>query len=227
MMELQARSDRESTASHESHTQNQSSPNGVMKGLSMNTNQQLSSTSSDEEFLKSLRLDTSSESSGYAVEKVVQTIPMRKPEKTSFVRVHPTHFLDVHMLEVKERQEVYVITAHAIDATLGMSVAVRLRLAITKQGTLFIWPIKLPREDRKTDAWSQSASDAASLAEEQWVRIVADMNLGAYQPYIAKGTIADPKWPSLSWPEILKIALRNKLIEGPDHPVIRELQGLA
>lgn len=130
------------------------------------------------------------------------------------------------MLDLKEKQESYVVKAEAIDATLGMATPVRLRYAITKQGTVFVWPIKLPREDRRSDAWSQSAADAASLAESQWVRVVADMNLGAYQPYAAKGNLAEPKWPAESWAAILRIALRNRLIEDPEHPVIRDLQGL-
>jgi hypothetical protein len=57
------------------------------------------------------------------------------------------------------------------------------------------------------------------------VRIAADMHLGAYQPFEAVADLGDPKWPSESWIEVVKIALRDRRIDSEDHAVVRQLHG--
>ena len=37
--------------------------------------------------------------------------------------------------------------------------------------------------------------------------------------------IPEPVWPTESFEEIVKIAFRDKLIDRPDHPVIKRLRG--
>ena len=64
------------------------------------------------------------------------------------------------------------------------------------------------------------------MAKAKWVRIKANMNLGAYEMYVAENEkIPDPTWPELSFDEIIRIAFRDRLIDSPDHPVIKRLRG--
>jgi len=52
------------------------------------------------------------------------------------------------------------------------------------------------------------------------------MNLGAYEMYVAENEkIPDPTWPELSFDEIIRIAFRDRLIDSPEHPVIKRLRG--
>ena len=37
--------------------------------------------------------------------------------------------------------------------------------------------------------------------------------------------LGEPKWPEESWPEVMKVALRDRLIDSTDHAVVRELLG--
>ena len=60
--------------------------------------------------------------------------------------------------------------------------------AINRQGVLFLWPIRLPGADGKLDDWSRSAMDAADEAKSRWVRITANMSLGAYDVAVASGS---------------------------------------
>jgi hypothetical protein len=60
----------------------------------------------------------------------------------------------------------------------------------------------------------------------RWTRIVADMSLGGYQPYIAAGDLPDPEWPEQTFAELLHIAFGAFYVDRPDHPVIRRLRGL-
>ena len=103
----------------------------------------------------------------------------------------------------------------------------RLRYCVTRQGTAFLWPVKLPKDDRRADAWRQSALDAAALAERKWIRIVPDMNLGAYQPFEAVAELGEPKWPVEPWSAVVKVALRDRVIDSEEHAVVRDLLGLA
>jgi hypothetical protein len=99
--------------------------------------------------------------------------------------------------------------------------------AINRQGVLFLWPIRLPGADGRIDDWSRSAIDAADEAKSGWVRITANMSLGAYDIAVASGQIAEPSWPDVPFQEIIKIAFRDKMISDWDHPVLRRLRGEA
>ena len=96
---------------------------------------------------------------------------------------------------------------------------------MNRQGVLSIWPIRLPGEDGRLDQWNTSALEAAEMAKQAWVRIVANMNLGAYEVYEATGDIPEPDWPDMSFHQILKIAFKGLYITEIEHPVIRRLRG--
>ena len=89
-----------------------------------------------------------------------------------------------------------------------------LYLAINRQGVLFLWPVKIPGSDGKILVWHTSSADACALAMQRWVRVKANMSLGAYEFYKAPGKIPDPVWPELTYQEILKIAFRDRYVTG-------------
>jgi hypothetical protein len=60
----------------------------------------------------------------------------------------------------------------------------------------------------------------------RWVRITANMALGAYEIAEATGDLPDPTWPDLPFEEILKIAFRNHIVDRHDHPVVQRLRGM-
>jgi hypothetical protein len=57
--------------------------------------------------------------------------------------------------------------------------------------------------------------------------VKANTSLGAYEIFEAEGTIPDPTWPGESFQELIRIAFRDHMVSGLDHPVIRRLRGLA
>jgi hypothetical protein len=61
---------------------------------------------------------------------------------------------------------------------------------------------------------------------ERWVRMKANMSLGAYEITVAESVMADPVWPELSFPDLVRIAFRERIIITLDHPVIKRLRGL-
>jgi hypothetical protein len=163
------------------------------------------------------------------VKKVIAAVPVRKPSKEVFIRVHPSpnYRLDTLVLELREDRETYLI-APCLWAELATEPTVSPRLlvtAITRQRVLFVWPLRLPGSDGRTDEWSRSAMEAANLAREQWVRITPNMALGAYDLGVAANHVAEPQWPELSFRDIIKIAFRNRMIDTWEHPILRRLRG--
>jgi hypothetical protein len=103
---------------------------------------------------------------------------------------------------------------------------VRLFTAISKRGTTFLWPAKLPREDNDAGRrWAETALQAAEQAKNLWVKMHGSRDLGGYEIFRAKGDLGEPQWPSRSFRDLIEIAFRDRLIDRADHPVIRELNG--
>jgi hypothetical protein len=157
------------------------------------------------------------------------TVPVRKPDKAWFVRVHPAeeYALQTAVVELKEDRETYLVATQlwpdlAGEATFSPRA---LFTAINRQGVLFLWPIRLPGADGKVDAWSQSALEAAQMARRGWVRVAANMALGAYDVFQATGELPEPEWPDTAFKELLKIAFKDRMITALDHPVLRRLRG--
>jgi hypothetical protein len=165
------------------------------------------------------------------VRKLLTTVPVRKPSKEWFVRVHPEpdYRLSTAVLELREDREVYLVSQRlwaglASEATFSPRLLVS---AVNRQGVFFVWPIRLPGSDGKIDSWSQSASEAMNIAQGKWVRLSPNMGLGAYEISMAPELRADPVWPDLSFQEIIKIAFRDRMISDWDHPVLKRLRGEA
>jgi hypothetical protein len=71
----------------------------------------------------------------------------------------------------------------------------------------------------------RSAAEAAELAMDKWIRITANMALGAYEISEAIGNLSEPVWPEMSFQEILRIAFRDRIVQSLDHPLVQRLRG--
>jgi hypothetical protein len=172
-----------------------------------------------------LRLDQSFTETA-RVKKLLTTVPVRKPSPQDFVRVHPEFHENFPIVELKEEREEYLVTANLVADLAGEFMPKTLFLAITRQSTPFFWPIRLPPSDGRDLEWWRSAREAAEKAMKSWVRVRANMNLGAYEIFVAESAFPDPEWPALDYWELIKIAFRDRLIDRVDHPVIKRLRGL-
>lgn len=162
------------------------------------------------------------------VKKMITTVPVRKPNRQDFVRVHPGENwqLQTAVLELKEDREHYLVQPEMWSEIPGEIVPKLLVTAINRQGVVFIWPIRLPGEDGKIDNWNQSALEAAEYAKIGWIRVAANMSLGAYDVYEATGELPEPAWPETSFQELINIAFKGRVIDSPDHIVLKRLSGL-
>lgn len=178
--------------------------------------------------LSALRLDQSYADT-VGVKKLLTTVPVRKPNRQDFVRVHPDptyRLTPAAIIEVKEDREVYLVTPDMAQALPGEFATVTLFTTINRQGTLLLWPVKLPSPEGRHNEWHRSAAEGAERAQKKWVRVTASMSLGAYEIFEANGDLPDPVWPDFSFQEILKIAFRERLVDRADHPLVQRLQGI-
>ena len=177
--------------------------------------------------LTALRLDQSFVKTA-GVKKVLLTVPVRKPLPQDWVRVHssPQYRETLAVIELKDDREMFLLTPEIARNMPGEFLMVSLFTAINRQGVVHLWPVKLPASDGRVLEWHRSAAEAAELAMERWVRVKADMSLGAYQVYEAAGTIPDPEWPALSFQELIRVAFKERLVASLDHPLIGRLRGL-
>jgi hypothetical protein len=179
--------------------------------------------------LSRLRMDQSyADSAG--VRKVLMTVPVRRPGRQDFVRVHPEpgyRLSPAAIIELKEDRETYLVIPEIAAELPGEFSVATLFTTINRQGVLHLWPVKLPGPDGKHNEWHRSAAEAAERATSRWVRVTANMSLGAYEIFEAIGGIPDPEWPEISFSEILKVAFRDRVVDRLDHPLIDRLRGAA
>ena len=161
------------------------------------------------------------------VERLLTTVPVRKPDRQWFVRVRPGEEwrLNAGVLVTEDDRETYLVDQSLVPELAGEVVPVILYTAINRQGVLFLWPARLPGPDGRELEWHRSAHEAAAHAEIGWVRVQANMSLGAYEISRALGDLDEPKWPEQDFAFLLRIAFKGRIIDSPDHAVLRRLRG--
>jgi hypothetical protein len=163
------------------------------------------------------------------VRRLLTTVPVRRPNPQDFVRVHAggDYRMDVLMVDLKDEREHFLVRPELAGELAGETVMKSLFAAISRQGVVFLWPVHIPLADGKQLEWWRSQREAAELAMSRWIRVKANMSLGAYEMFEAQGVMSEPTWPDASFQELIRIAFRDRMIDRVDHPVIRRLRGLA
>jgi hypothetical protein len=162
------------------------------------------------------------------VKKLLTTVPVRKPSQQEFFRVNPDPAYQLPaaaIIELKDEREIYFVHPAIVREVAGEYRAAMIVTTINRQGVLGVWPLKLPSPDGRKEEWLRSALEAAEKATTRWIRLRANMNLGAYETFEAEAKIPEPEWPNIPFQEILHIAFRDRLIDNVDHPVLKRLRG--
>ena len=165
------------------------------------------------------------------LEKVLTTVPVRRPGRTEFFRVHPNpdYVVDSYVLEYNSGldRETYWVAPGLRAQLVAELRPVRLFTCMTKRGTVFLWPARLPLADSSNSgrAWHQSALQAAEEAKTLWVNLIGNKDLGAYEYVKARGDLGEPQWPDKSYRELIELAFTDRVIDTTEHPVIRDLNG--
>ncbi len=175
--------------------------------------------------LSSLRLpDTYSASGG-------TTLPLKpsfgKMNKHRFCRVHAgvEYKFRCLLVDDKENGETYLAAPNMASHLGSLATAKTIRLAVDNSGVPKL--IGEPDVDPsgRRNLWQSSYKDAIKQAETDWVRVEANMKAGQYEITKSTNDLGDPKWPNQSMEELINEAFSGRIIDSPDHPYIRQIQG--
>ena len=156
-------------------------------------------------------------------------VAVRKPKPGEFFRVHPDPemSLPIAMYEDRDEQLFYFVEAAMRPFLAEQLRAALLATCINQALQVFLWPIKLPEDNRGGGrAWAESAMRGALIAKEKWVRLIGELANGGYRVFSAKGELPEPVWPDRSLQDYLVVAFEGRIIDHPEHDVILRLQGL-
>jgi|HubBroStandDraft_6_1064221.scaffolds.fasta_scaffold23912_3 hypothetical protein len=176
---------------------------------------------------KSLRIDPANDP-GSGVKKLLLHVPVRKPHRQEFFRCRrdPDYRVPMAILELKEEREFYAVTPAVAADLAGEVRSVEMRICTSRSGAVFLWPVPLPAEDGRRNAWHETAREAAEHAETKWVRMSANMGAGCYDVSTAPDGLSDPNWPEHSFGDLLRLAFgKGRLIDAFEHPVLKRLRG--
>jgi hypothetical protein len=177
--------------------------------------------------LAKLRLDPSANDL-VSVQKVLTTVPVRKPRAKAYFRVHPREDYRENFQMIEEDDVHFIVSNHILPDLIGEYVHKTLFTTVDRNGVVSLWPVRLPFPEEKQNDWWRSAREAAEKGMKVWIRIDSNKNLGAYEIREATSpTLGEPVWPNLSYQELIRLAFRDHLIDSLDHPVIKRLRGLA
>jgi hypothetical protein len=174
-----------------------------------------------------LRLGDTDANALAATSEILAAVPVGKPNRHTFFRTHSEHFAQVMLFEDKDARETYFVAPRMHDVMSGEATVYQVRLVVTRQEQPILWPISVDTGDGRSNRWTETARVAVEAGKTKWVRLVPDMAYGQYRIHEARNTnLAEPRWPKEALPELFKIAFRGRIIDSPDHPVVRKLLGL-
>ncbi len=178
--------------------------------------------------LAKLKLSQDFETAGGGVRRKITTVPVRKPNKHSFFRViaDEKFKLTTAVLEFKEDgSEMYLISPGLRDELMEDLHIVQIVTTIDRQNNVVLWPVKLPSSEGRSNTWNDSAMAAAQHAEKQWIRMVPNMRLGAYDVFVAAKDYPEPQIPDTDFQQLIQLAFKDRFIDSMDHPILKKLRG--
>jgi hypothetical protein len=159
------------------------------------------------------------------VTKVVTAVALGKPHRHTFFRIHPERRECFRILEMKNPTEFYLVDTEAVPELVDEATIRLLVPGITRDGNIFIWPLRIQTSEKPLDSWSRSALAAMQLARISWIRLPSNMRAGAYDTFTPKVPLPDPEWPETTLLELMEKAFDGRVIDTPDHPVVKALNG--
>ncbi len=138
------------------------------------------------------------------LETRVHTVPVKKPGKLAFFRVHPAPEFRMAIAILRDDLgEMYAVHPKALANLADEAKPMMLYTIVDEVGNVSLWPVGLPGSDGRTNAWWQSGHAAASQGQSEWVRLVPAMDAGFYKVKTSKVDKGEPRWPELSFEELL------------------------
>lgn len=172
------------------------------------------------------------------VQKVLNTILIGKPSKTSFFQIRqgegfePIELFTFAPDHVGKDSNPYLVQDEECQAYLE-----QLEVLIPAKFYLYIIygsdVMKIDYISQKTDSmgnlnrYHSSRMEAYEEAGHKWIRMYANQEGGFYSYAYAEDNLPAPNWPGkpANMEEALNIAFKDYIIDSPNHPIIKKLKG--
>jgi hypothetical protein len=163
------------------------------------------------------------------VKKVLTELPVYPPNKAWWVRCHPSpeYAMQAWVLELKDERETFLVLPPLWGKLVGEACfkPKAFYLAVTMQGKLFLWPVRVPADDTKEpDRWMKTPLEAVRLAKEKWTRMSWNEQTRQHDVQTCESTI-EPEWPEMPFRSLVELAFKDYVIRDLDHPVLKRLRG--
>jgi hypothetical protein len=193
--------------------------------LSPNGSAVAQASSTDQWDLDSLRLKQNFDQL-IGAEQILTTVSARRPQGQEWFRVHPdpSWRLETTILQMQDDREAFLVAPHLRSDLWDEMSPIILYTAVSRHGTLFLWPVRLPKDGR-VDRFIETDMAAAKVAETKWTRRYWVPEIKAHKILCAAKLVDEPSWPQIGFKELLKIAFKDHFIDTLDHPAVKKLRG--
>jgi hypothetical protein len=173
--------------------------------------------------LDDLRCDQSFNTTG-AGSRQILTMGIHKAAKEEFVRVKPeaSPLGPFGFVQLPGDREVWVVPNALATHLPGLVKPKTLHLAVTQTNAPFFIPAGVPDPSRP-NRWIESQLEAIRKVHGVWGRIVAIQDRKAYEVFPGDPAIPEPVWPTETNDELLKLALKDRVVTDQGHPVFQKL----
>ena len=155
-------------------------------------------------------------------------VPLHRPGKQTWFAPHPDakQWITVAIIEDEGDHKANYVLDPAIAATLPQGEWAKKVLVpcMTRQGAMFLWPIRRAPPDKKLDPWNQSALVITTSCGDQWIRVSANQEVHAYEAIKPISPLPPPIWPG-DLKAIYQKAFAGIVIRNLDHPLLKQLRG--
>jgi hypothetical protein len=163
-----------------------------------------------------------------ATQVSVVNIDVRKPHKQEWFRAHRTLQFPAAVLELNPSGSVYLVHPSLRERLSHDVYDACIFPCINRSNEIFLWTVRLPKSDNRTNQFSESALEAISMARETWIRRQWSAEDRSHVVYKSKVLIPDPKWPEdCSIEDLINRGFKRRFIADYEHEVLRRLRGEA
>jgi len=157
-------------------------------------------------------------------ELVVARVEISKPSRGVFFRVRPMPYSWYYAV-VTDADEWYLLVPKLVPDVPEAKRIILYQVA-TRPGSFFLWPVPGPDLETGVIHSAHAAKHAAArLAQARWISIIWRGARRAFEVRQATAAIPDPRWPELTYEELLRKAFGDRIIKDPEHPVLQQLLG--
>jgi hypothetical protein len=142
-----------------------------------------------------------------------------RPEEHLFMLLPPTEDSEMRdfLLVAPEMEELF----RTDERLANLAHLYMLAFAVDARGGVKWWAVNAT----SSNSWPKSARDIMERLKNEWGMVKSDCGSKLYKFRRPDGDLGEPKWPLDSVEDWLEKAFKGKVIESPDHPVVKELQG--